>query len=281
MKFGVALSPTDQSISIVELAQAAEQHGFESLWVTEHTHIPVARETPYPYSRDGAMPDEHRRLFDPFVTLTAAAVSTSTLLVGTGVCLLAQRDPIVTAKMAATLDQLSGGRFVLGVGGGWNREEMRGHGVDPGTRWRLVREKVEAMKAIWTDEEAEYHGEVVDFGPMWSWPKPVQRPHPPVLLAAGGPNALQRVVRYADGWISAPSAFATGIPELRRLAAEAGRGEIPVTGYGQLASASEIERAAEAGAARLIYYVPSTGRDPALRRLEQLAERARRTAGIG
>jgi probable F420-dependent oxidoreductase len=279
MRFGVAIAPTDQSISIVELARAAEEHGFESLWVTEHTHIPTCRETPYPYGRE--LPDEYRRLLDPFVALTAASLSTRTLLVGTGVCLLAQRDPIVTAKTVATLDQLSGGRFLLGIGGGWNREEMRNHGVDPATRWKLLRERVEAMKAIWSQEEAEYHGETVDFGPIWSWPKPVQRPHPPVILAGNGPNALQRVVRYADGWICSPGDFATRIPELQRLAAEAGRGPIPVTGYGQLATASEIERCSVAGIERLIYYVPSSGRDAALRRLEQLAKRTQRSVEVG
>ena len=281
MRFGVAIAPTDRSISIVELAGSAEQHGFESLWVTEHTHIPTSRETPYPYGRGGDLPDEYRRLLDPFVALTAAAVSTRTLLVATGVCLLAQRDPIATAKAVASLDQLSGGRFLFGVGGGWNREEMRNHGVQPATRWRLLRERVEAMKEIWTRDEAEYHGEVVDFGPIWSWPKPVQRPHPPVVLAANGPNALQRVVRYADGWICSPRDFAARIPELQRLAAEAGRDPIPVTGYGQLATASEIERCAEAGIHRLVYYVPSSGRDDALRRLEQLAKRTQRSVNVG
>ena len=279
MRFGVAIAPTDQSISVVELAGAAEEHGFESLWVTEHTHIPTSRETPYPYGRD--LPDEYRRLLDPFVALTAAAMSTRTLLVGTGVCLLAQRDPIATAKVVASLDRLCGGRFLFGIGGGWNREEMRNHGVDPATRWKLLRERVEAMKAIWTQDEAEYHGQIVDFGPIWSWPKPVQRPHPPVILAGNGPNALRRVVRYADGWICSPRDFETRIPELQRLAAEAGRDPIPVTGYGQLATTSEIDRCAGAGIVRLIYYVPSSGRDAALRRLEQLAKRTQRSVEVG
>jgi probable F420-dependent oxidoreductase len=281
LKIGIAIAPTDTSIPMVELAAEVEQRGFESLWVTEHSHIPVSRRTPYPYAKNGEVPDEARRLLDPFVALTAAAVNTRTLRIGTGVCVLVQRDPISTAKAVASLDQVSGGRVLFGVGGGWNREEMENHGCAHATRWKLLRERVEAMRAIWTTDEAEYHGELVDFDPIWSWPKPVQRPHPPVLLASSGANALNRVVRYADGWIAAWGDYAPRIADLQRLAAEAGRQPIPVTSYGLVASPSELEKYAQAGVDRAIYYVPSTGRDAALKRLEQLAARARPYVAVG
>jgi probable F420-dependent oxidoreductase len=206
---------------------------------------------------------------DPFVALTAAAAASRTLLVATGVCLSIQRDAIHTAKQVASLDHLSGGRFLFGIGGGWNREEMADHGTRFETRWKLLRERVEAMKEIWTKEEAEYHGEFVDFGPMWSWPKPVQKPHPPVLLGGNGANTLKRVVRYADGWMPNRGDFLSRVQELQSLAEEAGRGPIPVTAYGG-GDAAEIERFSEAGVERCIYYLPSDGRDAALRRLEEL-----------
>jgi probable F420-dependent oxidoreductase len=281
LKVGIAFAPTADSIPVVELAPEVERHGFESLWVTEHSHIPTSRKTLYPYAKNGELPDNARRLLDPFVALTAAAVTTRTLRVGTGICVLVHRDPIITAKAVASLDQVSGGRVLLGVGGGWNREEMENHGANPATRWKLLRERVEAMREIWTKDEAEYHGELVDFDPIWAWPKPVQQPHPPVLLASSGPNALQRVVRYADGWISSWGDFTPRVAELQRLAAEAGRAPIPVTGYGTVASPSELEKYDRAGVERSIYYVPSTGRDAALKRLEQLAARLHAYATAG
>lgn len=269
MKFGVAIFPTDYAIPMTELAPALEQQGFESLWVAEHTHIPVSRQTPYMGGAE--LPQEYWHTLDPFVALTAAAVTSRTLRVGTGVCLLVERDPIITAKEVASLDHLSGGRFLFGIGGGWNREEMANHGTRFETRWKLLRERVEAMKAIWTQEEAEYHGEMVDFDPIWSWPKPVQKPHPPVLLGGNGPNTLKRVVRYADGWMPNRGNFLDRIPELQRLAEQAGRPPIPVTAYGRDASPTEIERYLEAGIERCIWYLPPNGRDPALRRLDELA----------
>src|ERR1041385_5207748 len=191
MKFGIAIFPTDYAIPMTELAPAVEERGFESLWVAEHSHIPAARTTPWPAG--GELPKMYWHTLDPFVALTAAAIATTTLKIATGVCLVIQRDPIHTAKQVASLDHLSGGRFLFGIGGGWNREEMDDHGTRYETRWRLLREQIEAMKAIWTQDEAEYQGELVRFGPMWSWPKPVQKPHPPVLLGGNGTNTLKRV----------------------------------------------------------------------------------------
>src|SRR5919206_2840703 len=186
MKFGVTMFTTRYSIGPAELARAVEERGFESLFVPEHTHIPVSRRSPWPGGAD--LPDEYRETLDPFLALTAAAAATERLLLGTGICLVVERDPITTAKEVATLDHLSGGRFLFGVGAGWNAEEMQNHGTDPSTRFGLMRERVEAMKAIWTQDEAAYHGKHVDFDAMWSWPKPAQKPHPPILVGGRGAN---------------------------------------------------------------------------------------------
>ena len=220
---------TDVSIGVQELARALEDAGFESMWAGEHSHIPLNPGMPFP--PDGSeLPDYVPRLIDPFVSLAAAAAVTKTLNLGTGICLVSQRDPIQLAKEVATLDLISEGRFVLGVGYGNNLAELENHGTDPSTRFTLVRERIEAMKQIWTNEVAEYHGTLVDFGPLYSWPKPVQQPHPPVLLGSMGPLALRNVVAFADGWMphyaSRPHAR---IPELQRLAAEAGRGRMQIT----------------------------------------------------
>jgi probable F420-dependent oxidoreductase len=268
MKFGIAIFPTDYAISMTELAPAVEEAGFESLWVAEHSHIPTSRVTPYPAG--GELPRMYMHTMDPFVALTAAALASKTLKVGTGICLLIQRDPIHTAKEAASLDVISRGRFLFGIGGGWNREEMADHGTAFETRWKLLREKVEAVKAIWTHDEAEYHGEMVHFGPMWCWPKPIQKPHPPVLLGGNGPNVLKRVVAYADEWMPNRGTALQRIPELREMEQAAGRGHIPVTFYPREAAA-DIERAGETGVERCIFYVPADGRAPALTKLNELA----------
>ena len=269
MKFGVAIFPTDYAISMIELAPAAEDLGFESLWVAEHSHIPVSRESPWPGGSE--LPKHYWHTMDPFVALTAAALASKKIRVATGICLLIERDPIHTATEAASLDLLSNGRFIFGVGGGWNREEMADHGTDFHTRWKLLRERTEAIKAIWTQDVAEYHGELVDFSPMWSWPKPVQKPHPPVILGGAGPNILERVVRYADGWMPNRGDVYERIPELQRMAEEAGRGPIPVTYYPR-ATAEDIERGEKAGIERLIWYVPPDGRDAALKKLDELGK---------
>ena len=269
MKFGVAIFPTEYAISLTELAPSAEDLGFESLWVAEHTHIPTSRESPWPGGAE--LPKHYWHTMDPFVALAAAALASKTIKVATGICLLVERDPIHTAKETASLDVLSGGRFIFGIGGGWNREEMADHGTDFSRRWQLLRERTEAVKAIWTNEVAEYHGEMVDFGPMWSYPKPVQKPHPPVILGGSGPKIVDRVVRYADGWMPNRGNAVERIPELQEKAKAAGRGRIPVTFYPQKANGEEIERLAQAGVERLIWYVPPDGRDAALKRLEELA----------
>ena len=272
MKFGVAIFPTDYAISMAELAPAAEQLGFESLWVAEHSHIPSSRQSPWPGGAE--LPKQYWHTMDPFVALTVAAVASKTIRVATGICLLIQRDPIHTAKSAASVDLISNGRFIFGIGAGWNREEMADHGTDFSTRWKLLREKTEAIKTIWTQDEAEYHGEMVDFGPMRCWPKPVQKPHPPIILGGSGPKILERVVRYADGWMPNRGAVIQRIPELQELARAAGRGHIPVSYYPR-PDASEIERLAAAGVERCIYYVPPDGRDQALAKLEELGRMIR------
>jgi probable F420-dependent oxidoreductase len=267
VKFGVAIFPTDYAISMTELAPAAEQLGFESLWVAEHSHIPTSRQSPWPGGAE--LPKHYWHTMDPFVALTAAALSSKTIHIATGVCLLIQRDPIHTAREVASVDRLSNGRFIFGIGAGWNREEMADHGTVFSTRWKLLREKTEACKAIWTNDVAEYHGEMVDFGAMWCSPKPVQKPHPPVILGGSGPKILERVVRYADGWMPNRGDVAERIPELQRMARDAGREPIPVSCYPR-PGAEEIERVARAGVERCIYYVPPDGRDAALRKLEEL-----------
>ena len=272
MKFGVAIFPTDYAISMTELAPAAEQMGFESLWVAEHSHIPTSRLSPWPSGGD--LPKHYWHTMDPFVALTVAALATKTIRVGTGICLLVERDSIQTAKEVASVDLVSNGRFIFGIGGGWNREEMADHGTDFSTRWKLLREKVEAIKTIWTEDVAEYHGDMVDFGPMWEFPKPVQKPHPPIILGGSGPKILERVVRYADGWMPNRGRVIERIPELQELAKAAGRDRIPVTYYPK-ASADEIERLAAAGVDRLIWYVPPDGRDAALKKLDELGEMVR------
>ncbi len=268
MKFGVAIFPTEYAISMTELAPAAEELGFESLWVAEHTHIPTSRRSPWPGGAE--LPKQYWHTMDPFVALTAAALASKTIRVATGICLVVERDPIHTAKETASVDVISGGRFIFGVGGGWNSEEMANHGTDFRTRWKLMRERVEAIKAIWTTDPAEYHGDMVDFGPMWAFPKPVQKPHPPIILGGSGPKILERVVRYGDGWMPNRGDVVERIPELQRMAKDAGRGPIPVTFYPR-GGADQIEHLAEGGVDRLIWYVPPDGRDAALRRLEELA----------
>ena len=269
MKFGIAIFPTDHAISMTELAPLVEEAGFESLWVAEHSHIPTSRATPYPAG--GELPRMYMHTMDPFVALTAAAVASKSLLLGTGICLLIQRDPIHTAKEAASLDCISNGRLLFGVGAGWNREEMADHGTASETRFRLLRERVEAVKTIWTQDEAEYHGEMVDFGPMWCWPKPVSKPHPPVLLGGNGPNVLKRVIAYADEWMPNRGAALERIPELRQMEAESGHAHVPVSFYPR-DTAADIERAAGVGVERSIFYVPADGRAPALTKLDALAK---------
>jgi probable F420-dependent oxidoreductase len=271
LDFGLAMFPTDYAVDPVELGRMAEERGFESLWFPEHTHIPVSRESPWPGGPE--LPREYWHTHDPFVALSAVAATTERLRVGTGICLIVERDPITTAKEVASLDRLSGGRFLFGIGAGWNREEMSNHGTDPASRFGLMRERVEAMKAIWTEDEAEYHGRHVDFDPIWSWPKPVQRPHPPVLVGGNGVRVLDRVVRYGDAWMPnrvEDEALRERLKELRRLAGEAGRDPIPVTVYGASRKPEVLERWAEHGVTRAVYWLPSVEAGEAEARLDEI-----------
>ena len=260
-------------MGVPELARLAEERGFESLFLPEHTHIPASRETPHPSGQP--LPEPYKHTLDPFVALAAAAAVTETIKLGTGVCLVNQRDPILTSKEVATLDLISGGRVLFGVGAGWNVEEMRNHGVDPATRFGRMRESVEAMKAIWTEVEASYEGKHVSFERIWCWPKPVQKPHPPVLVGGNGPNVLGRVVRWGDEWfpnrIGSDEAFLEQVADLQRLAEDAGRAPIPVTLAGMPSDAARVARFEEAGVHRVVWWVPSD-RDGALRALDEHAE---------
>ena len=199
MDFGIGYFPTHDGVDPATFARLVEERGHRSLFFPEHTHIPASRETPYPAG--GELPRVYSHTYDLFVSLAAAATATSTLRIASGICLVIERDPILTAKEVASVDHLSGGRLDFGVGAGWNREEMRNHGTDPRTRMELMAERVEAMKAIWTEDEASYEGQYVNFERIWSWPKPVQRPHPPVLVGGNGPTVLDRVLRFGDGWM--------------------------------------------------------------------------------
>ena len=257
MHFGVATFPTDQTVAPDELARMCEERGFESLFFTEHTHIPASRETPYPAGGD--LPEEYRRILDPFVALTVAACATKELKVGTGLSLIVERDPIICAKEVATIDRVSGGRFLFGVGAGWNLEEMRNHGTDPERRFGLMRERVEAMKEIWTSDEASYSGKHVSFDRVWSWPKPTQEPHPPVLVGGNGKTVYDRVIAFGDAWIpnylGDIEKLAGRMKTLQAKAAEAGRDRIPVTIWGVPRNPAAYGRWAEAGTSRCLFYL--------------------------
>ena len=226
MKFGASMFFTDYSMTPGELAVALEERGFDSLWAPEHSHIPTSRKTPFPLAPE--LPKKYYDVMDPFVSLTAAAVATTRLRLGTGVCLVVQRDPIQLAKLVASIDQVSGGRFLFGIGNGWNQDEIENHGIPFADRHKAARERVEAMKAIWTQDQAEYHGEFVDFDPIMAWPKPVQKPHPPILVGGAFPYSARRAIRYGDGWMpqvteSAATPLTELVPRFRQMAAEAGR----------------------------------------------------------
>ena len=275
-KFGLQIFPTDYSIQPVEFARAAEERGFESLFFPEHTHIPTSRKTPYPGMGD--LPKEYWHAHDPFVALAAAAAVTSRIKLATGICLIIERDPIITAKEVASLDMISGGRFIFGIGAGWNVEEMENHGTDPNSRWKLMRDRVLAMKAIWANDDAEHHGKFVDFDPIWSWPKPVQKPHPPILVGGYGPHTLNRVVEYGDGWLPVgmpPSVLSAQIPELNRLAEKAGREPIPITAYGVPGDKEVVEKYLEVGVERCVFWLASEPPEQTLPTLDRLAEIAK------
>ncbi|MFZ0040662.1 MAG: LLM class F420-dependent oxidoreductase [Solirubrobacteraceae bacterium] len=259
MDFGIGYFPTHDAMGPGEFARLVEERGHESLFFAEHTHIPASRESPYPGG--GELPRKYIHTYDLFVGLTAAAMATSTLRVGTGICLIVERDPITTAKEVASLDHLSGGRFEFGVGGGWNREEMANHGTDPRTRMRLMAERVEAMKAIWTQDEASFSGEFVNFDRIWSWPKPAQRPHPPVLVGGNGPTVLDRVLAFGDAWF--PNYMPEGVLDrTQELRSRADR-PIDLMTMGVPADPEVLEGLREAGFRRVVHWIPSGNRSVA------------------
>jgi probable F420-dependent oxidoreductase len=273
MHFGVSMFFTDYSMGPAELGRALEERGFESVWAPEHSHIPLSRATPFPPGGD--LPKKYYDVMDPFVTLSAAAAATTKLKIGTGICLVVQRDPIQTAKSVASLDHVSGGRFLFGVGAGWNAEEMAHHGTPFERRFRVLRERIEAMKALWSEERAEYHGEFVDFEASFAWPKPVQKPSPPIHVGGTWPGAARRAIAWGDGWIPVGDlAGAAGkMAEFRKLAEEAGRdpSRLEVSVYYCPPEPGPLGRAREAGIARAVFGVPPEPRDKVLPLLDRLA----------
>ncbi|MDP1839264.1 MAG: LLM class F420-dependent oxidoreductase, partial [Reyranella sp.] len=272
MKIGITMFPTDYAVPPHELAVEAEARGFESLWFPEHSHIPTSRKSPWPGGAE--LPKWYYDTYDPFVAMGAAAVVTRTIKLGTGVCLVVQRDPIHTAKEVSTVDRLSGGRVLFGIGGGWNEEEMADHGTAFGTRFKLMRERIEAMKAIWGNAKPKYSGELVKFDEMMQWPKPVQKPHPPIIVGGGFPQGARRAVAYADGWM--PIGGRGGdtlamLPPFRALLKEASRAEadVPVTLFGTAMDGEALKRARDAGVDRVVFGVPPQEKDKVLPLLDK------------
>jgi len=284
MKFSASMFFTDYSMGPAELAQALEARGFEAMWAPEHSHIPLSRKTPFIFG--GELPKKYYDVMDPFVSLTAAAVATKTLKVGTGVCLITQRDPIQTAKLVASIDQVSGGRFLFGVGNGWNQDEIEDHGTVFATRHKLARERIEAMKAIWTQTKAEYHGEFVNFDPMMTWPKPVQKPHPPILVGGAFPYSARRAIRYGDGWMPQVTEYAKQeladlVPLFRKMAMEANRDpdSIPITVWGRGPDVEMMKRYRDLGVDRVATSLDSEKADKILPVLDRWAEVIRAVNG--
>ncbi len=281
LQFGASMFFTDYSMTPQALAKALEERGFESVWAPEHSHIPLSRKSPF--IMGGELPKRYYDVMDPFVTLTAAAMATTNLKVGTGICLVNQRDPIQTAKSVASIDLMSEGRFLFGIGNGWNQDEMENHGTHFKTRHKLVRERVEAMKEIWTQTKPEYHGEFVNFDPMMTWPKPIQKPHPPILIGGAFPYSARRAIRYGDGWMpqlteKMQTPFAEQIPAFRRMAEEAGRdpATLSISVWGRQPNMEEIEGYEALGVERVCTSLESAKEDdilPVLDRWAPLIER--------
>ena len=275
MKLGICIFATDYAMRIDDLAREVEARGFESLFVPEHTHIPTSRRSPWPGGSD--LPRDYWHTLDPFVALTAAAAATETLRIGTGICLLTEHDPIVTAKAVASLDLLSNGRVELGIGAGWNAEEMENHGTMFATRFQAMSERAKAIKALWRDDEPEFHGEFVDFDPVWSYPKPVQQPNPPILIGGESVYTLRRIVEYGDGWLPrARGGFDPyeGVGRLRAVADEAGRdmATLSITVFGAPPDAAVLDLYREAGIDRAVLALPSEGADVVLPLLDGHAQ---------
>jgi probable F420-dependent oxidoreductase len=271
MDIGLFIFATDYTIRVDELAKAAEDRGYESLWFPEHTHIPASRKSPFPGG--GELPLEYSHTHDLFVTMAYAAAATSKLVLGSGICLVPQHNHFNVAKAVASLDMLSGGRIVFGIGGGWNVEEMNDHGAEYKTRFKQMRESVLAMKALWTEEEAEFHGEMIDFDPAWSHPKPVQKPHPPIVLGGETDYTLRRVVEFCDGWLPRGVGFDPddGMARLRRIADEAGRdmSTISIGVFGAPPDKATLDTYAEKGVTRALLKLPSADRDTVLGLLDE------------
>jgi probable F420-dependent oxidoreductase len=268
MQTGLAVFATHDALDPGNIARLAEERGHDALYFPEHTHIPRTTQRP------GGLARHYAHTYDLFVAVTAALAATTRLRVGSGICLIIQRDPITTAKAVASLDHLSGGRFEFGIGAGWNRPEIAHHGVDPRTRFRVMRERVEAMKEIWTCDDASYHGEFVDFEGVQSWPKPVQRPHPPVLVGGAGPTVLDRVLAYGDAWIpnyGEVTDLRERTAELRERARQSER-EIAVVSFGVPADPAALAKLEEMGVDRAVYWLPSTTRGPMERSLERFED---------
>ena len=281
MKYGIAMFPTDYAIPIDELARELEARSFESVWLPEHTHIPASRKSPWPGGPN--LPREYWHTLDPFVALAAAAVVTKTLKLGTGICLVIERDPILLAKEVASLDHLSQGRVLFGIGGGWNAEEMEHHGTPFGERWKILRERIGALKAIWTQDEAEFHGKYVNFEKLWSYPKPVQKPHPPILMGGAGPHARQRAVDFDGHWIpiggrAYSEPIAESMADFRARAEKAGRdpATLTVTIFGVAPDEARVATLRDAGVTRAVFFVPSATRDVVLPLLDQYASLAKK-----
>ncbi len=278
MHFGASIFFTDSSITPAALGRALEERGFESVWAAEHSHIPLSRKSPW--GGGGDLPKQYYDVMDPFVTLTAAACATTTLKIGTGVCLVNQRDPIQLAKLVASIDQVSAGRFLFGVGNGWNQDEMENHGTVFATRHKLVRERIEAMREIWTKSKPEYHGEFVNFDPMMTWPKPVQKPHPPVIIGGVYPYAARRAVRYGDGWMplaGRPAQYGDVfdyVPKFREMLKEAGRDPetFPVSLFSSADDLDRLKRYRDMGIVRSVVSLPAAGEHVVLPILDRWAE---------
>jgi probable F420-dependent oxidoreductase len=276
MDIGAALFFTDYAIAAQEIGPALEQRGFESLWAAEHSHIPLSRRSPWPGGAE--LPKRYYDAMDPFVSLTAVAAVTRTLKIGTGVCLVIQRDTIQTAKLVASIDQVSQGRFLFGIGGGWNAEEMEDHGTEFKTRFKKLREQIEAMKEIWTKSKPEYHGDLVSFPPMMAWPKPVQKPYPPVILGGAFPHAARRAIAYGDGWIPiagrGDADLADQITQFHEMAKAAGRdpATLPITIFGAPENVDTLKRYADMGVARALVSLPSVNTDEMMPILDRWAE---------
>lgn len=274
--FGVFIFPTDYSIQPVELAKEAEGHGFESIFFPEHTHIPTSRTSPYPGGGD--LPKEYWHSHDPLVALAAVAGATERIRLGTGITLITEHDPLLMAKQVASLDVVSNGRVILGIGAGWNREEMGHHGVAFKDRWKVTRERILAMREVWTAEEAEYHGEFVDFDPVWAYPKPVQEGGPPILMGAQSKWSFDRTVEYCDGWM--PIVMREDprpmLEELRAAADRAGRSmdTIQLSAFGVGADEELVSGLIESGFERLIFWLPSEASDKVLPMVENYAKLA-------